>query len=381
MENNIQKAVENIFTTNLGVKASDNVLVFSDTFTSDIGEIGRLVTEAGRKFTDHISYVEYNPTGCHGVEPPEELWKEAFGEKAYETLKEKKLFHPLCTKQATETQQQEIEGIIKTHKADAASAVIALSYYSTSHTAFRDILNRICGARFASMPLFDRNMLTGPMMVDWKKMSERTVRIAERVNRCEEIHIASPNGTSIVFSKKGREARMDTGIITGQGQFSNLPAGEVYLAPLEESAEGTLVLEWAPTRKLHSPVILHVEKGMVRNIEGREEYADFLEKKLSEKNENRNIAELGIGTNDRASRPENILESEKIFGTIHIALGDNSSFGGKIRTSFHQDFIFFHPTITLIDQSGMKRLMMSKGKLLPADERDMFMSERKPSHE
>jgi leucyl aminopeptidase (aminopeptidase T) len=368
MENNMQKTVENIYAVNMGVKAGDKVLVFSDTFNSDLGKIGRLVTEAGRKFTDDIRYVEYNSTGCHGVEPPEKLWEEAFGKNAYKKLKEKKLFHPLCTKKATKTQQQEIEGIIKAHKTDAASAVIALSYYSTSHTAFRDLLNRICGARYASMPLFDRHMLTGPMMVDWKSMSERTGRIAERVNRCEEIHIESPNGTSIVLSKKGREARMDTGIITGQGQFSNLPAGEVYLAPLEGTAEGTLVLEWAPTRKLQSPVTLHVEKGMVRNIEGREEYVEFLEKKVSEKNENRNIAELGIGTNDRASRPENILESEKIFGTIHIALGDNSSFGGKIRTSFHQDFVFFQPSITLIDKGGMKRLMMSKGKLLSEDE-------------
>ena len=44
----------------------------------------------------------------------------------------------------------------------------------------------------------------------------------------------------------------------------------------------------------------------------------------------RNLAELGIGTNDKASRPDNVLEAEKILGTIHLALGDNTGFGGII---------------------------------------------------
>ena len=69
----------------------------------------------------------------------------------------------------------------------------------------------------------------------------------------------------------------------------------------------------------------------------------------------KNIAELGIGTNDRATRPDNILESEKILGTIHIALGDNSSFGGRIRTSFHQDFVVFQPTLTLMYPGNKKK--------------------------
>ena len=58
-----------------------------------------------------------------------------------------------------------------------------------------------------------------------------------------------------------------------------------------------------------------------------------------------NIAELGIGTNDKATRPDNILETEKILGTVHIAIGDNSTFGGKVSVPFHQDFIFFKPTM------------------------------------
>ena len=76
-----------------------------------------------------------------------------------------------------------------------------------------------------------------------------------------------------------------------------------------------------------------------------EEYVDTLAAELESDQNKGNIAELGIGTNDKATRPDNILESEKILGTIHIALGDNSTFGGTVRVPFHQDFVFFEPTL------------------------------------
>ena len=364
MEYKVRKAIDNIFKVNIGVGGTERVLVFSDGYNVKIKKIGKLITEAGKKFTKYIKYHEYNPTGCHGVEPPEDLWAEAFGIQVYEELKKKNLFEPILSKKATKKQLDEIEKVIRRHKDEAVNIVIALSYYSTSHTRFRDLANRLCGVRYASMPLFDKTMLSGPMTVNWKRMMERTRKIAERVNTCESIKIESQNGTSILLSKKGRETKMDTGIITRPGQFSNLPAGEVYLAPLEGTTTGRLVLEWAPTRKLKSPVTLHIDNGEVRKIEGREKYIAYLEEKLSEQEENRNIAELGIGTNDKASRPDNILESEKILGTVHIALGDNSSFGGKVKTSFHQDFVLFGPTITLIYKKGVKRKLMENGELL-----------------
>ena len=107
-----------------------------------------------------------------------------------------------------------------------------------------------------------------------------------------------------------------------------------------------------------------MKKGIVQKLEGKEQYVKVLEDKLAEQKSNRNIAELGIGTNDKAKRPDNILESEKIMGTIHIAFGDNSSFGGKVSTSYHQDFVFFEPTVKLISKRGNKRVLLQKGKLL-----------------
>lgn len=366
MKDKTDTVVDNIFKTNLGVKKYEKVMVLTDNYNREVRKISKQVADKGKNFSERLAYVEYTPTGCHGMEPPEEVWTEAYGRNALDTLKQKRLFNPLLDKTATEKQLKEVENIVKANKKKAVDVVIALSYYSTSHTKFRDILNKICGTRYASMPLFDKEMLTGAMMVNWKRMLERTHKIAKMVNRSDHIEIETPNGTFITFSKRGRKAKEDTGMITKPGQFSNLPAGEVFLAPLEGTAKGTLVLEWAPTRKLKKPVFLHIEKGLVTKVEGNEKYVDFLKKKLSERKENRNIAELGIGTNDRASRPDNILESEKIIGTIHIALGDNSTFGGTVKTSFHQDFVFFKPTVTLIYKSGLMRTLMKEGNILRA---------------
>lgn len=359
----IDTVIYNLFKVNLSIRKKERLLVFTDDERKETGEIGGLFAKAGERFAEDVTYIEFRSTGCHGVEPPQEIWEKAFGAEACTELAQKGFLEPLINKKIKEEDIKEVERVIGSHKEESVNAVIALSHYSTSHTRFRKMLTTICGARYASMPLFDRQMLTGAMDVDWKKMTERTARIAERVNECEDIDIKTPNGTSISFSKRGREAKEDTGILTEPGSFSNLPAGEVYLAPLEGTAEGRLVLEWAPTRRLDSPVTIHIEKGEAVRIEGNEPFVEYLEEKLSEDSKNRNIAELGIGTNDKAARPDNILESEKIFGTVHIALGDNSAFGGKVSTPFHQDFVFFRPTVTLICGNGERRGLLKDGKL------------------
>ncbi len=362
MENQLIRSVDNIFKINLAVRKDEKVIIITDDFNSEIRKAGRLIFNRAKQFSPLILYKKYKPAGCHGTEPPEDVWAEAFGQNVYNGLKRLKIFKPLLSKTITEEKLKDVEDIITSHKNEAVNVVIAIPYFSTSHTRFRDFLTRICGARYASMPLFDEMMLTGAMRVDWNQMMKMTCKTAGIVNQCEELEMKTLNGTFITLSRKGREAKCDTGILTRPGSFGNLPAGEVYFAPLEGTAAGRLVLEWAPTRRLENPVTLHVRKGLVEKIEGNERYADYLEKKLSEKSENRNIAEFGIGTNNRASRPDNILESEKISGTVHIALGDNSSFGGNVRTPLHQDFIFFKPTVTLIFKEGRRESLLEDGR-------------------
>ncbi len=373
----ITNAIRDIFRVNLGVRKYEKVLLFTDrplekeqmdesdsVRRSRLRCLSLLAAEIGKNFCKTLIFHEYPATGSHGAEPPEDLWKLAFGEKAIESLKKGVGFLPILTKNIEGWDMKRAEDIIRKYKKQVVNCVVALSNYSTSHTRFRDFLTRVCGCRYASMPLFDSFMLEGAMNVDWKTLANRTKMLAGEVNKAEFIEVKTSNGSHISFSKKGRKAHSDTGVLTRPGSFGNLPAGEVFLAPLEETAKGKLILEWAPTRQLKSPITFIVKNGFVVNVSGEDEYAEYLSTKLSERKENRNIAELGIGTNDRATRPDNILESEKILGTIHIALGDNSSFGGKIKTPFHQDFVFFKPTVTLIRKDGSKKDILKSGRLV-----------------
>lgn len=352
----MQDAIRNIYTVNLGVKRDERVLVFTDTIRSgeelsdidrarrnDLLNIAKEVAEAGRTFAD-IRYVEFPSVMGHGKEPPFEMWVAAFGAAAAHKLSDGGLLDRIIAKGASVEDLKNAEEIIIT-TALSPGAIIALSNNSTSHTRYRDFLTRSMHVRYASMPIFERFMLTGAMTADWTSVKERTERLIETVRDADMAYITSHNGTSISFSVAGRNFLPDTGIITEPGSFSNLPAGEAFVAPVEGTAEGLLVLEWAPTGKLPRPISLKVEKGSVVDISGDGEFAVELRGKLKANPLTGNIAELGIGTNEKAARPDNILETEKILGTVHIAIGDNSSFGGKVSVPFHQDFIFFQPTL------------------------------------
>lgn len=372
----LTKALREVFRTNLGIRKDERVLIFTDRpgRSEEIPEedrqrwdrlkdIARLTEETGRSFAKEVLFTIFPARKGHGIEPPKGIWSMAFGTKAVHELTDAGLIVPILRKKASTEQMKRTEKIIEKHKEDAVDAVIALSNYSTSHTSFRDLLTRICGARYASMPLFDIDMFEGAMNVDWKALEKRTREVAALVNKAEIVGLKTPNGTNIVLSKEGRKTLADTGKLKQAGSFGNLPAGEVFFAPLEGTARGSLVLEWAPTRHLDSPVTLIVKDGSVVDIQGADAYADVLRKKLAERRENGNVAEVGIGTNERATRPDNILESEKILGTIHIALGDNSTFGGRVKTPFHQDFVFFRPTVVLTDSKGIQTMLMKGGKL------------------
>jgi aminopeptidase len=369
--------LRNIFRINLGVKKTERCLIFTDnpspaenTGLSECEQRSRLkciaflAAELGKEYAKEVIFHEFSATGTHGAEPPVELWETAYGKRTVAALDRRKILDPVLRKNAGTKDIKDAGDIIRRFKKDSVDAVIALSHYSTSHTRFRDFLTGICGARYASMPLFEMSMLEGPMNVDWKHLAKTTREIAARINKADGIEISAANGTKISFSIRGRKALADTGILNKAGSFGNLPAGEAFVAPVEGTANGKLILDWAPTRELKSPVILTVRDGLVKDVSGNEDFVEQLRIKLSERQENRNIAELGIGTNSRAKRPDNILESEKIMGTIHIALGDNSSFGGKVTTPFHQDFVFFKPTVFLINKDKSRVVLMKNGRFV-----------------
>ena len=373
---NTDNAFQSLFEINMGVKQGERILVFSDIIrpdetpsASDLDRRTRLnaTARAAAEFAGRIygsgGFVEFPATPASGAEPPEELWIATFGENIIAALKSAGLLTKLLAKNASPNEISKAGEIVLAHREDVAGIIIALSNNSTSHTRYR-ALACAAGCRFASLPHFDPDMFHTSMTVDWSALAARTARLVDAVNRAEWIRVTTPNGTDMMICKQGRHAGGDDGVLTAPGSFGNLPAGEAYLAPLEGKSHGVMVIEWGPTRKLDEPLRLTIENGVVVQMQGNDPHRERLEAKFAENANCRNIAELGIGTNDKASRPDNVLEAEKILGTIHIALGDNSGFGGTVSAPFHEDYVFYQPTLTAIMPDRSEKVIIDSGNLL-----------------
>lgn len=374
---NLDAAFRSLFETNMGIQPGERVLVFSDTIRSDetptasdadrrmrLNVTARAAAEFAATEFGYGSFVEFPATPASGAEPPLELWLATFGDSAVAALKTGELLAKLLAKTATPDEISHAREIVLSRREDVARVIIALSNNSTSHTRYR-ALACAAGCRFASLPHFDPDMFHTSMTVDWSALAARTAQLVEAVNKAEWIRVTTPNGTDMNICKQGRHAEGDDGMLTAPGSFGNLPAGEAYLAPLEGKSHGVMVVEWGPTRKLDEPLHITVENGIVVRIEGNDPHRARLETKFSENANCRNIAELGIGTNDKASRPDNVLEAEKILGTIHIALGDNTGFGGVVSAPFHEDYVFYQPTLTAIMTDGSEQVIINNGVLFP----------------
>lgn len=370
----MDKAIERLLNINMGIKPGERVLVFTDRMqegrleAKEMDRCRRLEKAAGRvaDLSGRITTTEfltYDSLPSNGFEPPEVVWEKAFGNKAVEDMEKAGILERLITKKAAPGDTEKAYQILTRHVGDMVDVVIAMSNFSTSHTRFRHLLTKIRGTRYASMPLFDPDMFSGPMDVDWNVIARRSEYTAGLITRADAVVMRCPLGTDIRIGLKGREGHADTGILTAKGSFGNLPAGEVYIAPVEGTSRGTMVLKYSTTRKLDPPVTLTVKEGRVMDMAGDPQFLKYLGDVFRRSPDAANIAELGIGTNDKASRPDNILEAEKILGTTHIALGDNSAFGGNTSVSFHEDYVFFSPTLILEYEDGATEIIIDNGKL------------------
>lgn len=354
-------AIDRIYKVNLGVKKGERVLVFTDCL-EELEKCARLVSERGKFLGFNVKFLIFESTGGHGIEPPVELWQAAFGNKLVGILKKEGLLEKLLKKEVSQEDWSLAQQLVTDKKDEVVDVIIALSWYSTSHTNFRRLLTTNAGTRYASMPLFSPDMFLGVMDVDWKEVEQITQRLKDKVSQAVRAEISAPDGTKLNLVLEGRQALADTGILTKKCDWGNLPAGEVFIAPQEGKTEGTLVIRYKETMELKEPVTLEIKSGMVQGMSGDKETIREFEEIFKKNELNRNIAELGIGTNPKAKDPTNVLEAEKILGTVHIALGDNSGFGGKISTPFHEDFVVFNPTLKLESKDGRITTVLNRGK-------------------
>ena len=230
---------------------------------------------------------------------------------------------------------------------------------SLSHTKARENASRR-GARTASMPGITIEMMKRALNVDFNIIKQYNRQLISKLKNKNKINITTKKGANIEFYAKGRKWIGDDGIYTRKGAFGNLPAGEVFIAPLENKSNGTIIADASVggLGKVDKSIKIIVKNGFIENIEGGK--IAYLLKKLLKNKLYKNVAELGIGTNYKAKITGNVLEDEKVAGTCHVAFGNNKHFGGKVDVPFHVDVVIKNPTIYA---DGV--LVMKNGKIKP----------------
>ena len=195
-------------------------------------------------------------------------------------------------------------------------------------------------SRICMMPGLTRDMMERLVNVDFKEMDLFTKKVIKALKDADDILVENPNGTRIEFSTKGRKWANDNGDISRKGKHGNLPAGECYTAPVEDTFTGKLVISLIDDKLGHGE--MKFERGRLVNYSGKG--IEAIIKNIGEDETGRIIGEFGIGTNRRACITPNMLEAEKAFGTAHFAIGD--SYGlGKNRSRHHYDALVDKVTI------------------------------------
>ena len=312
----LERAVSAVVNDCLGVEAGEQVLVIANPATLGLGE--RLRGEAGRAGADAVLALMAE-RDSHAAEPPRSIAA---------AMKE-------------------------------ADVVLAPTVQSLSHTAARKEASE-AGARIATLPGVTEQMLARVMSADMAELRRRGRALADILDAGTEARITCANGSDLRLGLEGRTAIPDAGELIDRGAFGNLPCGEGFISPDDRACAGTLVVDGtiAEVGIPSAPVTLTVEGGRLTGATGAEGAA-LVELLTASGDEGRTVAELGVGTNEKAKLSGNVLEDEKLLGTVHVAFGASAAIGGRIQVPVHLDCVVMRPVLT-VDGAEIVR----DGKLL-----------------
>jgi leucyl aminopeptidase (aminopeptidase T) len=300
----LDRAVETVVRDCLGVGPEDEVLVVCNPATKSLGALIRAVSEGEGAEATLAVMAERD---SHAAEPP-----------------------PAVAAAMLES-----------------SVVIAPTVQSLSHTAARRAASE-AGARVATMPGVTEEMLARVMGADMGELRRRGAAICEALDAGAEARITCPNGSDLRLGLETRTSIVDAGDLTARGAFGNIPCGEGFIAPLEGTGEGTLVVDGsiAGVGRLGGPAALTVRGGHLEEADGAPGRA-LLGLLTAHGRDGTSVAELGIGTNEEAILTGNVLEDEKILGTAHVAFGASAAIGGTVQVPVHLDCVVLEPTVEI----------------------------------
>ncbi|QDX39968.1 aminopeptidase [Salarchaeum sp. JOR-1] len=300
----LEEAAETAVVQCLGVEPGETCVVVTDDTRERIGDA---LYAAAREVTDAATILRFPPGDQHGAEPPAPVAA---------AMRESDVFLAPTTK-------------------------------SLSHTRARSRANE-AGARGATLPGITEDVFTTGLDADYTLIRRHCADVLSQVADADEVRVTTPAGTDITFEPGDREWLQDTGIVHEDGEFSNLPAGEVFVSP--ETANGTYVVDGTmmPHGRLEETqeLTFEVADGYVTHISDDDVREQVAAGEDEVGRDARNLAELGIGTNVAVTDlVGSVLLDEKAAGTVHIAIGDDAGIGGDIDAPLHLDGIIQNPTV------------------------------------
>lgn len=302
----------------MGLQENERLLIVSDALTRDVGSA---LMDVGSKLVEDVLYIEIKVAERNGQEPPKEV--------------------------AELMQQYDV--------------VVCATNKSLTHTKARiDACN--AGTRVGTMPGITLATLNRCFSAKIDKVVDTTMRVYEEMKKITRVRVTSSLGTDIVFYSESRTIFPSTGVLKNKGQGGNMPSGEVYFAPLEGKTNGVVYFDAsiASIGMLSKAIKVEIVDGAISSIQKSCKEAKEFDKMLGKVGkEAYQVAEFGFGTNYKAEICGEILEDEKVLGTIHIAFGNNKSMGGNINVPIHIDALVKEPNVWFDE-----KLVMKKGKLL-----------------
>jgi leucyl aminopeptidase (aminopeptidase T) len=248
--------------------------------------------------------------------------------------------------------------------------IVNLIEAKSSETPFRIKLIRTelgTKARVGHAPGITINMMTeGPMCADYLKIAEKVTYLIDLFKNARSVKITAPGGTDITLEIEDRDFETDVEI--KQGTMGNLPAGEIWCAPVEDKANGIIVCDGSigDIGNVVKPLKIEIRDGRIVALESdNRELVDEVKELTSVDEMAAVIGELGIGLNPKARLTGNLLEDEKAGKTAHIAFGNNENMpNGKNHSKTHRDFLFYNPTFKVEYKDGSSKLVINKGEVI-----------------
>ncbi len=214
-------------------------------------------------------------------------------------------------------------------------------------------------------PGITEEMMAGPMRVDFAALRRASEELIAAFDDVRSVRITAPGGTDLVLDIGGRDFRHDSHITTDTA--GNLPCGEIYCAPVEDGADGLLVIDGSigDTGTVAAPLHIRIEAGRIVDVTCDDPDLLARIRELTTVDEEASvIGELGIGLNPGARLVGNMLEDEKAGRTAHIAFGNNLEMpGGRNGSRTHRDFLFHRPTVEAAFSDGSRRTLLLDGDI------------------